>query len=93
MLFVILKEKTIATWKRKLDWVASCGGMALLNTHSDYMDFGYRPLSGEEYPVRFYESFLNYVKNRYKDKSYNALPGDIAKHCIASHACRPLPQR
>ncbi|MBI5578264.1 MAG: hypothetical protein HY895_03855 [Deltaproteobacteria bacterium] len=93
LLFVILKEKTIATWKRKLDWVASHGGMALLNTHSDYMDFGNRPPSGEEYPARFYESFLNYVDNRYKEKSYNALPGDIAKYCIASQACRPLPQR
>jgi peptidoglycan/xylan/chitin deacetylase (PgdA/CDA1 family) len=38
-LFTVLKEKNIDTWKRKLDWVAEHGGMALLLTHSDYMNF------------------------------------------------------
>jgi hypothetical protein len=92
-LFMILQEQTIAIWTRKLDWVAEKGGMALLNTHSDYMNFGDHPLNGEEYPAQLYESFLNYVENRYKEQFYNALPGDIAKHCIASQACRPLPER
>ena len=39
LLFVILQEKNIDIWKRKLDWIAEKGGMALLNTHSDYMSF------------------------------------------------------
>lgn len=82
LLFVILKEKTIDIWKQKLDWVVSCGGMALLTTHSDYMNFGNRPLKEEEYPVQFYESFLNYVNKRYKDKFYHALPRDIAGCCF-----------
>jgi hypothetical protein len=94
LLFVIMKEKNIDIWKRKIDWVAARGGMALLNTHSDYMNFGDRPLNGEEYPVRFYESFLNYVIDRYKGKFFHALPGDIARYCIASQACgRPLQRR
>ena len=92
-LFMILQEQTIAIWTQKLEWVAGKRGMALLNTHTDYMNFGDHPLNGEEYPVQLYESFLNYVDNRYKGKFYNALPGDIAKRCIAFKTCRPLPQK
>jgi len=36
-LFVILKEESIDIWKRKVDWIASRGGMCLLITHPDYM--------------------------------------------------------
>ena len=39
LVFIILREKNIDIWKRKLDWIAEKGGMALLNTHSDYMNF------------------------------------------------------
>ena len=38
-LFVLLQETTPEIWLRKLDWVASHGGMALINTHPDYMSF------------------------------------------------------
>ena len=38
-LFVILKQESIDLWKKKLDWVASKGGMCLLITHPDYMTF------------------------------------------------------
>jgi hypothetical protein len=82
LLFIILQEKTIDIWKRKLDYIASCGGMALLNTHSDYMNFNGHPLANEEYPADFYESFLHYVIGRYKGKYWNALPDDIARHCF-----------
>src|SRR5262249_47846375 len=34
-LFVVLREPRNDVWKCKLDWVASHGGMALLNTHPD----------------------------------------------------------
>ena len=30
-LFLVLREKTIEIWKRKLDWIAEHGGMALVN--------------------------------------------------------------
>ncbi len=49
-LFIILQEKTIGIWKRKLDWIAEKGGMALLNTHPDYMDFGNGRLLGGALP-------------------------------------------
>jgi peptidoglycan/xylan/chitin deacetylase (PgdA/CDA1 family) len=39
-LFVFLKQKNIDLWKKKLDWIAEKGGMALLITHPDYMNFG-----------------------------------------------------
>src|SRR5262245_14369721 len=38
-LFLLLNERGIDVWKRKLDWVAAHGGLALINVHPDYMDF------------------------------------------------------
>jgi len=38
--FVIMREKDCKIWKEKLDWIAERGGMALLITHPDYMNFG-----------------------------------------------------
>jgi hypothetical protein len=38
-LFVLMKEKNIEIWKKKLDWIVRKGGIALLNTHPDYMRF------------------------------------------------------
>ena len=32
-LFLLLSEKTTEIWRRKLDWIAEHGGMALINTH------------------------------------------------------------
>ena len=80
LLFVILKEKTIDIWKRKLDWVASCSGMALLNTHSDYMNFDRRQIFNEEYPIDFYIQFLKYVKSAYAGKYFHATPSEIAAY-------------
>jgi len=34
-----MQEKNIDIWKRKLEWVAENGGMPLVNTHPDYMNF------------------------------------------------------
>ena len=78
-LFVLMKEKRIDIWKRKLDWIIEKGGMALLNTHPDYMNFEGGKLSFEEYPVQLYEEFLSYVKNEYKDEFWHVLPGELAK--------------
>jgi glycosyltransferase involved in cell wall biosynthesis len=76
-LFIILREKTISVWKRKLDWVAAHGGMVLINTHPDYMGFGEE--EGEEiYPVSRYIEFLDYIRDRYAGEYYPALPSQIA---------------
>jgi hypothetical protein len=80
LIFVILREKTIDIWKRKLDWVASCGGMALLNTHSDYMNFDGTKLSSEEYPVEHYIEFLQYVKSAYAERYFHATPSEVADY-------------
>lgn len=77
-LFVILREQSIDLWKLKLDWLADNGGMALIITHSDYMGFTESRRRREEYPVAYYRQFLEYVKNRYCDKYWHALPREMA---------------
>jgi len=78
LLFIILEETNSNIWKQKLDWIAQKGGMALLNTHPDYMNFGSRRSGLEEYPVRFYEDFLKYVKNNYEGQYWHVLPREIS---------------
>ena len=80
-LFVLMREKNIALWKRKLDWVAEHGGMALINTHTDYMSFDGTKLGPEEYPVQFYEEILNYIKSKYDGQYWHVLPRDMARFC------------
>jgi len=91
-MFVILQEKTIDLWKAKLAWIAEKGGMALLNTHPDYMDFGGREKDNEAYPVDHYNDFLNYIKRTYAGKYYHGLPRDVAfqfrqKNTLESALC------
>jgi len=77
-LFILMGEKNIDIWKKKLDWIARKGGMALINTHPDYMDFGTGRLRNEEYPSRFYEEFLAYATSSYEGQFWHALPREIA---------------
>jgi hypothetical protein len=79
-LFMILQEQTIAIWTRKLDWVAEKGGMVLLNSHPDYMDFEGIG-DGWSYPVGHYIDFLTYLKTRHAGMYYHALPAAIADVC------------
>jgi len=78
-LFIILQEKNIDIWKKKADWIVQMGGMILLNTHPDYMNFGSKALSLEEYSVKHYENFLSYIKNNYKNQYWHALPREISR--------------
>jgi hypothetical protein len=78
-LFVILKAKDISIWKEKLDWVAAKGGMALLNSHPDYMNFEKRECRLEEYDASMYMAFLQYAKSKYEGQYWHALPREIAK--------------
>ena len=77
-LFILMKEKNIHIWKKKLDWIAQKGGMALFNSHPDYMNFNEQKNGNEEYAAEFYIEFLEYIKQRYKDQYWHALPKDIA---------------
>ncbi len=76
-LFVLLKEKSLDIWMQKLDWIAEHSGLALLNTHPDYMCFRGRP-TFEEYPASYYEQFLQYVRAKYAGQYWHALPKDLA---------------
>ena len=79
-LFVILREKSAEIWKKKLDWIADHGGMALANVHPDYINFNGTQLSFEEYPLNYYENFLKYVKSRHEGKYWQALPKQVSAY-------------
>jgi len=82
-LFLVLREPNINIWKQKLDWIAERGGMALLNTHPDYMCFqgaGAR----DEFPVSYYEDFLRYAREKYDGTFWSALPRDTARFYCAN---------
>jgi hypothetical protein len=78
-LFLLLKEKSNAIWKRKLDWIADHGGMALVNVHPDYLSFGSQSPRVNEYSVELYEGFLRWVKQTYKETYWPALPSEVAQ--------------
>lgn len=78
VLFILLKEVKIDTWKTKLAWIYKNAGMALLNTHPDYMNFGTVKGGLEEYPVQYYVDFLHYVKTKYGGQYWHALPKEAA---------------
>jgi hypothetical protein len=79
LLFIILQEKNIDIWKRKLEWIVEKGGMALFNTHPDYMNFGDRKIQKEEYQVRLYEEFLTYIVDRFKGQYWQATAKEVAE--------------
>jgi len=92
-LFLILRERTPAIWKKKVDWIAGYGGMALLNAHPDYMMFGDGKPRTSEYPLAYYEEFLRHVAKTYEGSYWNPLPMELAgwyKHaCVKSRTQGP----
>lgn len=88
-LFVVLREPNIEIWKKKLDWVAERGGMALLNTHPDYMCFNGKT-SQNEFPAAFYDEFLTYAKEKYAGAYWSTTPCMVSRfYCSAM----PLTER
>jgi hypothetical protein len=77
-LFLVLGEKNNDIWKRKLDWLAQHGGLALVNVHPDYIAFGERT-GRAEFPVVLYEEFLAHVSEQFGDHAWCALPRDVAQ--------------
>lgn len=73
-LFVLLQETSIDIWKRKLDWIVENEGMALVNTHPDYLNFNQKKQGVEEYPAEYYVQFLEYIKYKYEGRYWLALP-------------------
>lgn len=83
-IFILMQNNNIDNWKKKLDWIAECGGMAMINTHPDYMNFGGPPNGIEEYSCERYLEFINYVKNQYQDDYSNMLPSELVSY-LSSH--------
>ena len=79
-LFILMKEKNIEIWKKKLHWIVGKGGMALVNTHPDYMSFAGRKPGLEEYPVEYYRKFLEYVISKYDGQYWHVLPKELAHY-------------
>ncbi len=80
LLFIILKERGIDTWKNKLDWIVANGGMALLNSHPDYMDFHNHVFKTERYPANLYIEFIQYIQTKYNGQFWQALPKNILNY-------------
>lgn len=76
-LFLVLKQRSIETWKTKLDWIAEHRGMALLDVHPDYLSFDGRT-ERFCYPASYYRDFLNHVKQKYHGAYWHALPKQMA---------------
>jgi len=84
-LFVLLGERNIDIWKRKLDWIAEMGGIALVNVHPDYTVFDDSRPGVDEYHSRLYEEFLRYINEEYKNQYYHCLPKELARYYADQH--------
>ncbi len=76
-LFILFREKDISIWKNKLAWIAENKGMALINTHPDYMDFAGKP-NHQEYSADHYAEFLQHVARDYAGEYWHVLPREMA---------------
>jgi hypothetical protein len=79
-----MKEKTVDIWKKKLDWIAQKGGMALFNSHPDYMNFNKQKNGPEEYSIKYYKEFLSFIKHKHEGQYWHVLPKEIAQFWISS---------
>jgi glycosyltransferase involved in cell wall biosynthesis len=79
-LFVVLQERDTGIWKQKLSWIRDRGGMALLDSHPDYMTpFAQSPLRGE-YPIERYAEFLEWIRKNFDGEFWQPLPKEAAAH-------------
>lgn len=85
LLYVIMREKGVDIWKRKLDWIADRGGMALLAIHPDYINVDNDECRHDEYPTKFHEEILRYIKEKYQGQYWNVLPKDISRFWVESY--------
>jgi hypothetical protein len=81
-LFVLLRERTNDIWRRKLDWIAEKGGMALIKTHPDYMAFSAGDKRMDQYPVERYSEFLDDINTRYAGQFWIAQPSEVARYWL-----------
>jgi hypothetical protein len=92
-LFVILQLADNQVWKDKLAWIVERGGMALLNSHPDYMCMGASQHYIDEYPLPFYREFLAHIKSRYAGEYWHPLPCEMADFWLRHQANTLQPPR
>lgn len=93
-LFLLLQERDTNTWIQKLDWVASHGGMALLNVHPDYIEMEDEFAAKAPFPAEFYARLLRYVRDKYGDSVWQPLPREMADYIAKfKPRLRPKPRR
>jgi uncharacterized protein len=90
-LFLLFREPNPDIWLRKLDWVAANRGMALVNSHPDYMRFNGEPASSRTFPAEFYGQLLQYAREKYGDSAWLARPRDVAEFVASSGVRIPPP--
>lgn len=85
-LFILMKHANSDVWKKKIHWIASKGGMGLINVHPDYINFENRANGTEEYSIECYKEFLLYIKKEFANKYWNVIPRELARY-IKSMNC------
>lgn len=88
-LFLLFRQTSIDIWKRKLDWIAERGGMALVNVHPDYVSFGNAGGANDEFSHSLYAEFLEYARQKYQGLYLPALPREVAEFCRSRKPVRP----
>ena len=79
-LFLLLREKTIAQWTRKIDWIARNGGLALVNVHPDYLTFD-GSSDSKQVSAIYFRNLLDYIREKYEGQYWAALPHEVAAYC------------
>jgi hypothetical protein len=95
-LFSLLGERQPDIWFQKVDWLARCGGMILVDVHPDYTAMNGTLESAREYPVELYLRLLKYLRSKYKGAYWHATAAELARwykgtlHPNGSQAVTPV---
>ncbi len=87
-MFLLLEERSIDIWKRKIDWIVERGGMVLLNVHPDYVGFD-KKIGRREFPATHYRELLSYIREKYAGQYWHALPREVAEYCAPLQTPQP----
>jgi glycosyltransferase involved in cell wall biosynthesis len=92
-LFILFGEPNPNVWLHKLDWVASHGGMALVNVHPDYLRFEGGAANKRTFPADFYARLLQYVREKYGQSVWHARPKEVAAWYVKTHGVQQRQSR
>lgn len=79
LLFILMKEKTINIWKKKIDWIVQNNGLVQFDVHPDYLNFSGKGNKLEEFSIEIYIELLSYIKDKYNNQYWLTLPNNLAK--------------